>query len=52
MGFVDGALVQTFADLDSAEVEAVLQGKNEAETLAEGRGELLDAVEELSRAHS
>lgn len=52
VGFVDGSLIQTFADLSDAQVEAVMQGKREAEALTMTRRQLLDAVEELSRAHS
>lgn len=51
VGFVDGSLIQTFADLDEAHVASVIQGKTEAERLEQTPAQLLDVVEELCRAH-
>lgn len=52
VGFVDGSLVQTFVGLDSAHLDMVMKGQNEAQALTDSVAQLSDAVEDLSRAHS
>lgn len=50
-GFVDGAFVERFLDLDEAEQERVLAGRSEPEKLDVAREEVIALLEEMARTH-
>lgn len=50
-GFIDGDFIERFSDLSEEQVQSALDGRNEAEHLSGGKGDILHMVEQIAALH-